>query len=369
MVQPTISGSSRIRRTPYSKRVEEAGVKSYTVYNHMLLATVFQTLEEDYHHLKNAVQVWDVSVERQIEINGPDATKLLQMTTPRDLSNMKDDQCYYIPMVDKKGFVINDPVAVKLKKNRYWISIADSDVIYYFKGLAESLDMKVRIFEPDVNIISIQGPKSKNLVEKMFGKEASELKFFRHKKIIFKDKEMIIARSGWSHQICFEVYVEGFSYGQPTWDELFKLGKDLDVRAGCPNLIERIESGLLSFGNDINSSHNPYEAGLGKFLSDGISKGCLAYERLASISNPTKMIKPIEIIGDPIQPITYNLKVTNIAGDVVGQISSAAWSPDFKVNVAIGMIDSEYWKQDENLFVEILENDKREIIIKDKFWS
>jgi len=369
MFQPTISGSSRIRRTPYSKRVEEAGVKSYTVYNHMLLATVFETLEDDYHHLKKAVQVWDVSVERQIEINGPDATKLLQMTTPRDLSNMQDDQCYYIPMVDKNGYMINDPVAVKLENERYWVSIADSDVIFYFKGLAEGLELNVNIFEPDVNILSIQGPKSKILVEKIFGKGAADIKFFRHRKVTFKDKDMIIARSGWSHQICYEIYVEGFSYGQSMWDELFKLGENLDVRAGCPNLIERIESGLLSYGNDINSNHNPYEAGLGKFLSNGISKGCLAYKKLTSISNPTKMIKPIEIIGDPIQPITYNSKVTNIAGDVVGQISSAAWSPDFKINVAIGMIDSEYWKQDENLFVEILENDKREIIIKDKFWS
>ena len=369
MVQPTISGSSRIRRTPYSQRVEEAGVKSYTVYNHMLLATVFETLEYDYSHLKKAVQVWDVSVQRQIEIKGTDATKLLQMTTPRDLSKMKDDQCYYILMVDKEGFIINDPVAVKLENDRYWISIADSDVIYYFKGLAESLNLKVKIFEPDVNIISIQGPKSKILVEKMFGKEASELKFFRHKKITFKDKEMIIARSGWSHQICYEVYVEGFCYGQPMWDELFKLGKDLNVRAGCPNLIERIESGLLSYGNDINSTHNLYEAGLGKFLSAGISKECLAYEKLSSISNPKKMIKPIEIKGSPIKPITYNSKVTNNLGDVIGQISSAAWSPDFKVNVAIGMIDRKYWQKGENLFVEIMENDKREIIIKDKFWS
>ncbi len=99
MIQPIISGSSRLRRTPYSNRVEEAGVKSYSVYNHMLLPTVFNSLEEDYSHLKRAVQVWDVSVERQIEVEGPDALKLLQMTTPRSLSKMEDNQCYYIPMV------------------------------------------------------------------------------------------------------------------------------------------------------------------------------------------------------------------------------------------------------------------------------
>ena len=125
-----IAKAKRLRSTPYTSRIEKQGLKAYTVYNHMLLATVFETLEYDYCHLKKAVQVWDVSVERQIEIKGLDATKLLQMTTPRDLSNMKDDQCYYIPMVDKKGLVINDPVAVKLEKNRYLVSIADSEVIY-----------------------------------------------------------------------------------------------------------------------------------------------------------------------------------------------------------------------------------------------
>ena len=178
----------------------------------------------------------------------------------------------------------------------------------------------------------------------------------------------------WTIALCpidtlLPIYVEDFSYGQSMWDELFKLGKNLDVRAGCPNLIERSESGLLSYGNDINSSHTPYEAGLGKFLSSGISNGCLAYEKLISTSHPKKMIKPIEIKGDPIKPITYNSKIKNLSGNVVGQISSAAWSPDFKVNVAIGMVDREYWDQNAGLFIEILENDKREIIIKDKFWS
>ena len=369
MHQPTISGSSRIRRTPYSKRVEEAGVKSYSIYNHMLLPTVFDTLENDYHHLKRAVQVWDVSVERQIEIIGPDATKILQMVTPRDISKMEDDQCYYIPMVDKYGYMINDPVAVKLEKNRYWISIADSDVIYYFKGLAEGMGLNVNIFEPDVNILSIQGPKSKILIEKMFGKEISELKFFRHGKVNFNGKEMIVARSGWSHQMCYEVYVDGSEYGQDMWDKFFSIGKDFDVRAGCPNLIERIESGLLSYGNDINGNNTPYEAGLGKFLSSGVSEGCLAYDILRTKTEPQRLIKPIEITGEPIKPITYSLQVLNSNGEVVGQITSAAWSPDFKVNVAIGMIDREYWNEKNSLFLNFTKNDKRQIIINDKFWS
>ncbi len=369
MTQPIITGSSRLRRTPYSEKVEEAGVKSYTVYNHMLLPTVFKSLEEDYFHLKRAVQVWDVSVERQIEVVGPDALKLLQMTTPRSLNKMKDDQCYYIPMVDAKGYMINDPVAVRLGQDRYWVSIADSDVIYYFKGLAEGLKLNVNVFEPDVNILSVQGPKANILIERMFGKEIVGIKFFNHKKIKFLEKEMIIARSGWSHQLCFEIYVDGSSYGEPMWNELFRLGNDLDVKAGCPNLIERIESGLLSYGNDINSTHTPYEAGLGRFLASGISENCLAFRSLKNKTKPEKMIKPIQISGDPINPITYWVEIKNDNDEIVGQISSAIWSPDFDVNVAIGMVNKKFWDGKSNLYIELSKNDIREIFVKEKFWS
>ena len=111
-----ISPSRRLRRTPFSDGVEAAGVKAYTVYNHMLLPTVFRSIVEDYHHLKSAVQIWDVSVERQVELRGPDAARLMQMLTPRDLRGMNAGQCYYVPIVDETGGMLNDPVAVKLAR-------------------------------------------------------------------------------------------------------------------------------------------------------------------------------------------------------------------------------------------------------------
>ena len=362
--------SKRVRSTPYTSRIEKQGVSAYTTYNHMLLPAGFELpIQETYYHLKEHVQIWDVAAERQVEITGPDSAKLIQLMTCRDLSKSKDGRCYYCPIIDDQACMVNDPIILRINQNKWWISIADSDVILFAKGLAIGKKYDVNIIEPNVDIMAVQGPKSFALMEKVFGKSITELKFFGFDFYDFKGVKHLISRSGWSKQGGYEIYVENTESGLELYDYLFEIGKEFNVRPGCPHYIERIESGLLSYGNDINSNHNPYEAGLGKLLSNGISKGCLAYEKLTSISNPTKMIKPIEIIGDPIQPITYNSKVTNIAGDVVGQISSAAWSPDFKVNVAIGMIDSEYWKQDENLFVEILENDKREIIIKDKFWS
>ena len=369
MSSPLLSCTNRSRRTPFSNKVEAAGVKAYTVYNHMLLPTIFSSMEEDYAHLKKAVQVWDVSCQRQVEIVGPDAHALLQMSTPRNLSKMPDDQCYYIPMVDQDGFMLNDPVAIKLDENRFWVSVADNDVKFYFMGLANGLKLNVDVFEPDVSPLSIQGPKSVELVERVFGREIAETKFFKYKKIIFSGKEMIIARSGWSHQACFEIYLDGSSYGESLWDEIFKAGKDLDVRAGCPNLIERIESGLLSFGNDVTLDHTPYEAGLGKYFDSDMSSMFLGYKKLINKRNPSRIIKPIQIEGEPINPLTYWIKIKDENNLFAGYISSAVWSPEFKKNIAIGMVEKDFWNKEINLYIVLDNNEKRKIVLKDDFWS
>ncbi|MBV6634238.1 MAG: dimethylsulfoniopropionate demethylase, partial [Alphaproteobacteria bacterium] len=155
-----ITPSARLRRTPFSAAVEAAGVKAYTVYNHMLLPTVFRSLEEDYHHLKSAVQLWDVAVQRQVELRGPDAGRLMQMLTPRNLTHMNPGQCFYVPIVDETGGMLNDPVAVKLAEDRFWISIADSDLLYWVNGVAQGWRLDVLIDEPDVSPLAVQGPKA-----------------------------------------------------------------------------------------------------------------------------------------------------------------------------------------------------------------
>ena len=163
-----IAKSRRLRSTIYSSRIENQGVTSYTIYNHMLLPAGFEGgLEETYEHLKNHVQVWDVAAERQIEIKGKDAYQLVQLMTCRDLSNAKDGKCYYCPIIDENGGMINDPVVLKFSDEKWWISIADSDVMLFAKGLAIGKKLEVSISEPDVNIMAVQGPKAFNLLEKI----------------------------------------------------------------------------------------------------------------------------------------------------------------------------------------------------------
>ncbi|MEM8648501.1 MAG: dimethylsulfoniopropionate demethylase, partial [Pseudomonadota bacterium] len=328
---------------------------------------VFLRGPEDYAHLKSAVQVWDVAGERQVEIRGSDALKLVQLTTPRDISRMKDDQCFYIPMVDENGGMLNDPVLLKLEEQRYWVSLADSDMLYYYKGLANGLGLDVEVFEPDVSPLAVQGPKADALIGRVFGEEVVATRFFRHTLVGIAGKPMVIARSGWSLQGGFEIYLDGSEHGEHLWDLLFEAGADLDVRAGCPCTIERIEGGLLSYGNDMTLEHTPFEAGLGKYCNLETATSCLGHAVLMEKREPTRQIRPVEISGDAVPPLRAPWPVQSKTGEHVGFVSSAAWSPDFSVNVAIAMIDCAHWTAGTELEVETPAG-MRDLLVRETYW-
>ena len=199
--------SRRIRRTPYTSRIEKNGVSGFTVVNHMLLPKGFNnTIEEDYWHLSKHVQIWDVSCQRQVQITGPDAQKLVQIMTPRSLKNMSTGKCFYIPIIDENAGMINDPVLLKLDDDMFWISIADSDILLWAKGLALGSYLDVKIIEPDVYPLAVQGPKSEALMSEIFGEDIKKIKFFNFKIFDFEGTKQIIARSGYSKEDGFEIY-------------------------------------------------------------------------------------------------------------------------------------------------------------------
>ncbi|NDW47493.1 dimethylsulfoniopropionate demethylase [Ruegeria sp. PrR005] len=364
-----ISPSRRVRRTPFSDGVEAAGVKGYTVYNRMLLPTVFESVEADYHHLKKAVQVWDVACERQVELRGPDAGRLMQMLTPRDLRGMLPGQCYYVPIVDETGGMLNDPVAVKLAEDRWWISIADSDLLLWVKGIANGYRLDVLVDEPDVSPLAVQGPKSDDLMARVFGDRVRDVRFFRFGMFTFEGRDLAIARSGYSKQGGFEIYVEGGDIGMPLWNALKAAGEDLDVRAGCPNLIERIEGGLLSYGNDMTDDNTPHECGLGRFCNTHTAIGCIGRDALLRVAKegPVQQIRAIDISGDRV-PGCDRVWPCYADGQRVGQVTSAAWSPDFQTNVAIGMVRLSHWAEGTRLEVETPDG-MRPATVREKFWA
>ena len=362
-----IAPSRRVRRTPFTDGVEAAGVKGYTVYNHMLLPTVFRSVTEDYHHLKTAVQVWDVACERQVELRGPDSARLMQMLTPRDLRGMLPGQCFYVPIVDETGGMLNDPVALKLTEDRWWISIADSDLLLWVKALAYGYRLDVLVDEPDISPLAVQGPLADDLMAKVFGDAVRAIKFFRFGWFDFNGVSMAVARSGYSKQGGFEIYVDGTKNGMPLWNALMEAGKALDVHAGCPNLIERIEGGLLSYGNDMTRENTPHECGLGRFCSTQTAIGCVGRDALLRVAKegPTQQIRAIAIEGDI--PVCNQVWPLMAKGKRVGQVTSAAKSPDYDTNVAIGMVRMTHW--DEGTALEVHTQDgPRAATVHEKFW-
>ena len=351
-----ISKSRRVRSTPFTKKIEEQGVKSYTVYNHMLLPTSFSNVDEEYLHLKKDVQLWDVSVQREIEISGKDAHQLVQLMTCRDLSKSKVGSCYYVPLIDSNGGMVNDPLIYKLEDNIWRVCIADSDVLLYAKGIAAGKKLNVKIFEANIDTLAVQGPKSFKLMEDVFGKEISELKFFKYNFFKFKNNKFLISRSGFSKQGGYEIHVENVKAGLELYDYFFEVGKKYNIKPGAPNHAERIEGGLLSYGNDMLISDNPFECGFEKLVHLNDNVEFLGKEILKKIlKNGIKR----KLMGVKINSDTLNLTSVDLLNkkkQIIGNLRSAAFSPTFKKIVGIAMINKEYCKNNEIFNINLNDN-------------
>tara|TARA_B100001059_G_C17807759_1_gene570264 strand:+ start:217 stop:1323 length:1107 start_codon:yes stop_codon:yes gene_type:complete len=362
-----IALSRRLRSTPYTSRIEKQGLSSYTIYNRMKLPAAFEdSLEDSYYHLKENVQLWCVSAERQVKIFGEDAAKFVQLMTCRDLSKSKDKRCYYAPLIDQEAGLINDPIILRISKNEFWLSIADSDVLLWAKGLALGGKYNVEVTEPDINIIALQGARSFKLMEKIFGKQITELKFFGFDYFDFRGTKHLIARSGWSKTGGYEIYAIG-NQGLELYDHLFEIGKEFNIKPGCPHLIERIESGLLSWGNDFDLNDNPLECGFDNFVNLDNDNEFLGKEKLKKIKaeGVTKKLMGVKIEHDKIN-VTEAIDIT-IGSKRVGELRSGVFSPLFKSVIGIAMIDSPHFEVDTKVEIKINNETKTGILCKIPF--
>ena len=344
-----IKPARRVRRSPWSNLVERSGVSGWTTYNHMLLPTVFASVAEDYRHLKSAVQVWDVAAERQVEISGPDASHLVQALTPRDISSAPVLKCFYVPLIDERGGMLNDPLLLRPDENRWWLSIADSDVLLLAKGFSAGRGLDVEIVEPDVHPLAVQGPKAEALMVRVFGEGVADLRFFGAGRFAFNKVEIVISRSGWSGQGGFELFIEGWEHCEPIWHALFEAGRDLDVRAGCPNGVERIEAGLLSYGNDMTINDDPFQCGLGRYVD--LHPDCIGTAALRARTTPSRMLKGVKFDTDELPPLAQRWIVRQ-EGSEVGHVTSAGVSPDFGCGIGIAMLHESCWESGTSLMVE-----------------
>ena len=292
--------SPRLRKSPYFERTIEHDVCEFTVYNRMLMPLYYgEGFDVEYKALTEDVAVWDVAAERQVELLGPDAHKLAQKLTCRNISKVRPGKCVYAIMTDDDGIVVNDPVLLKLAEDRYWFSIADSDVLLWAKGIAIGQNLDVKVFEPDVSPLAVQGPKSKSLMSDLYGEElVDRLKYFDfahgEETMLLGKIPTLLARSGWSPELGYEIYLEDSSYGKELYDLVWEHGYKYDIKPGAPNQQRRIEGGMLSFGADTLQDTNALELGLPKKFVNPYGKhdfiGKQALQQIAEDGGPHRKL-------------------------------------------------------------------------------
>jgi aminomethyltransferase len=338
-----IQCGARLRRTPFFEATQRYGAKAYTVYNHMFFPIRFDTLEAEYQHLLNHVTVWDVSVERQVEITGPDAFAFTNLLTPRDLGKCAVGQGKYVIITAADGGIINDPVLMRLGENHFWLALADSDVLLWAKGLAVNAGLKVNLTEPDVSPIQIQGPKAKPVVEKLFGPKVLELPYYHFLETRLDGIPVIVTRTGWTAEVGYEIYLRDGSRGNELWERVMEAGRPHNIKPTGPSDIRRIEAGILNWGADMTLDTNPYEVGLGWLVdedkkADYVGKAALAQIKAAGVK---RKLVGVEIAGDRIDFNSTRWPVRK-DGKGIGQVTSAIHSPRLKKNIGYAFVPVEH---------------------------
>jgi glycine cleavage system aminomethyltransferase T len=278
-----VQRGARLRRSPYFEATQRYGPKGFTVYNHMLFPTRFDDYEAEYWHLLEHVTVWDVAVERNLEVSGPDGARLAQLLTCRDLSRVEPGQARYVLITSPDGGILNDPVMLRLDESTFWFALADSDVLLYALGLAASADLDVTLREPEAFPLQIQGPRAKEVVGDLFGDEVLDLGYYRFTRTEVRGIPVIVTRTGWSAEVGYELYLLDAERGVDLWEHVMEAGRPYGIRPTGPSDIRRIEAGILNWGADMDASNNPFEVGLDRLVDLEIEAPFMGKEALRRI--------------------------------------------------------------------------------------
>jgi aminomethyltransferase len=334
--------ASWYRKSPYWERTVEAGCKSWDLYNHMLIPTFYDDDEDEYWHLLNHVTLWDVAVERQVEITGPDAAAFTQLLTCRNLSKCEVGQCKYAPIIAPDGGIVNDPILLRLGRDHFWLSLADSDALLYAKGVQALAGLEVTVQEPDVSPLQVQGPKSKPLIRDLFGDEVMNLRYYRCIESDLEGIPVVVSRTGWTGEVGYEIYLRDSSRGLDLWDRVMEAGRPYEIRAIAPSEQRRIEAGIFNYGSDMTIENNPFEITgmerLVEFSADFIGRATL--ERIGMQGVKRKLVG-VEFGGEPFRMWLEDFWPVVRDGTAVGRLTSAGRSFRLEKNIGYAWVPAE----------------------------
>ena len=344
MTNKNFGFGTQIRKSPYFDATVRWGATGFSVYNHMYIPRDFGDPEQNFWNLVNDAILCDVAVERQVEITGPDAYKFIQLLTPRDLSKLKVGQCKYVLITNEKGGILNDPVLLRLAENHFWLSLSDSDILLWAQGVAVNSGLDVNIQEPDVSPLQLQGPKSGDIMAKLFGEGIRDLKYYWLREIELEGIPLVVSRTGWSSELGYELFLRDGSQGDRLWEAIMAAGKEYGLKPGHTSSIRRIEGGMLSYHADADIHTNPFEVGLDRLVSLDNEINFIGKEALRQIKQDGIKRKQVglEIVCDPLRGPNTNFWPISINGKFMGKVTSAVYSPRLKKNIALAMLDIQF---------------------------
>ena len=331
---------TQIRKSPFFNGTVRWGATDFSVYNHMYIPRSFGDPEQNFWNLVNDAILCDVAVERQVEIAGPDAAAFVQLLTPRNLSQCAVGQCKYVLITNESGGILNDPVLLRLEENRFWLSLADSDVLMWAQGVATHAGLDATLCEPDVSPLQLQGPKSGDIMATLFGEAIRELKYYWLDHFELDGIPLVISRTGWSSELGYELYLLDGSQGEALWEKLMAVGEPMGLKPGHTSSIRRIEGGMLSYHADMDAHTNPFELGLDRLVdlempANFIGKAALKQVQQQGIS---RQQVGLEINGEPLPGPNTQFWPVEVNGEVIGKVTSAVYSPRLKKNIALAMV-------------------------------
>ena len=333
-----IQRGARLKRSPYFAATQRAGCLGYTVYNHMLLPIRYADFEAEYQRLLADVTLWDVSVERNVEIAGRDGAKFAELLTPRDLSKCRVGEGRYVLITDEAGGIVNDPVLLRIEENRFWLACADSDVLLWAKGVARGSGLQVELRELDVAPLQVQGPKSRELVNDLFGERVLKLGYYHFFESKLDGIPVIVTRTGWTGELGYELYLLDPARGVELWNRVMDAGQRYGIAATGPSDIRRIEAGILNYGIDMTLDNNPYELGLERLVNLDKAAQFIGREALRRISQQGTKKK---LVGLEISGTKMDLNFTRYPIRGGGFVTSCVHSPRLKKNIGYAMLPIE----------------------------
>jgi len=332
-----VQRGARNRRTPYHDATQRYGPKGFTVYNHMYFPIRFDTFEAEFEALLTGVTVWDVAVERCLEISGRDGARFAQLLTPRDLSTCAVGQAKYVLICDADGGVINDPVMTRMDENTFWFALASSDALLFARGLKNAYrELDVSIRELEIAPLQVQGPRSKDLLRDLVGESIGELRYYWWRRAEARGIPVIVTRTGWSSEVGYELYLLDPSRGTELWETVMEVGRPYGVKPTGPSDIRRIEGGILNWGADMTYEHNAFELGLDRLvdlaLGDEASISIAALRQIQA-AGVTRRLVGVEVDGDAFPGLNNVKWPATHEGTRVGEVTSAIFSPRLEKNI------------------------------------